>query len=84
MLSLAKPFFYGLCAVFAISLIPLQASADRIFLEGIETGARVDPDAEYLFYPTALSDFSGFTSSGGDPSVCFDATPALAFRKARR
>jgi hypothetical protein len=79
MLSLAKPFFYGLFAVFAISLIPLQASADRIFLEGIETGARVDPDAEYLFYPTALSDFSGFTSSGGDPSVCFDATPRTSF-----
>jgi hypothetical protein len=79
MLSLSKPLFYGLYAVFVISMFPLQASADRIFLEGIESGTMVDPDGEYLFYPNALSDFSGFTSSGDDPSVCFDATSRTSF-----
>jgi hypothetical protein len=62
-----------------ISLLPIHAAADRVFLQSNEPEIMVDPDGEYLFYPDVLSDFSGFTSSGGDPSSCFDATPKTTF-----
>jgi hypothetical protein len=62
-----------------ISLLPIHAAADRVFLQSNEPEIMVDPDGEYLFYPDVLSDFSGFRSSGGDPSSCFDATPKTTF-----
>jgi hypothetical protein len=79
MTSYSKPLFSGLCVMLMISLLPVHTAADRMFLQSDEGEIMVDPDGDYLFYPDVLSDFSGFTSSGGDPSFCFDATPRSSF-----
>jgi hypothetical protein len=77
--SYSKPLFSGLCDMLMISILPVHAAADRMFLHSGESEIMVDPDGEHLFYPDVLSDFAGFTSSGGDPSSCFDATPRTSF-----
>src|SRR5687768_8545758 len=79
MTSCSKPLFPGLCVMLMISLLPVHTAADRMVLQSDEGEIMVDPDGDYLFYPDVLSDFSGFTSSGGDPSFCFDATPRSSF-----
>jgi hypothetical protein len=62
-----------------ISILPVHVAAGRMFLQHDESEIMVDPDGDYLFYPDVLSDFAGFTSSGDDPSSCFDATPRTSF-----